>query len=56
MVVYRFDPSLLYEGDNTLFMKNTQNNGNGNAGSIGIRNYIGNIKGNAYSLLFFGLP
>ena len=47
MVVYRFDPSLLYEGDNTLFMKNTQNNGNGNAGSIGIRNY--SLDGNDLS-------
>lgn len=39
MVIYRFDPSLLYEGTNTLFMKNTQLNNSGNAGSIGIRNY-----------------
>lgn len=47
MVVYRFDPSLLYEGTNTLFMKNTQLNNNGNAGSIGIRNYT--LTGNNLS-------
>ena len=47
MVVYRFDPSLLYEGTNTLFMKNTQLNNNGNAGSIGIRNY--SLDGNNLS-------
>ena len=47
MVVYRFDPSLLYEGTNTIFMKNTQLNNSGNAGSIGIRNYT--LTGNNLS-------
>jgi hypothetical protein len=39
MVVYRFDPNLL-QTTNTIFMQNTQNNGNGNFGTIGIRNYL----------------
>jgi len=38
MVIYRFDPSLL-RANNLIYMKNIQNNNNGNAGTIGIRNY-----------------
>jgi hypothetical protein len=38
MVTYHFNPALL-QASNTLEMRNTQNNGNGNAGSIGVRNY-----------------
>jgi len=39
MVTYHFDPSFILGGENTLEMRNTQNNGNGNAGSVEIRNY-----------------
>ena len=39
MVVYRFDPALL-QASNTLVMVNTQANGAGNAGTVGIRNYL----------------
>lgn len=46
MQVYRFDPSLL-STTNTIFMQNTQNNGNGNAGTIGVRNYL--LTGNNLS-------
>lgn len=39
MVTYHFDPSILLSV-NTLEMRNTQNNNNGNFGTIGIRNYL----------------
>ena len=39
MDVYRFDPLLLTE-NNVIEMRNTQNNGNGNAGSVDVRNYL----------------
>lgn len=39
MVVYFFDPSLL-QINNTIEMRNTQDNGAGNAGTVGIRNYL----------------
>ena len=39
MVVYHFDPAFVL-GYNTLEMRNTQNNGSGNGGQIGIRNYL----------------
>jgi len=39
MVVYRFDPALLLL-NNVIQMKNTQDNEFGNAGTIGIRNYL----------------
>lgn len=39
MVVYHFDPALLQQ-NNIVEMRNTQNNGSGNAGTIGIRNYL----------------
>ena len=39
MVTYHFDPSILLGGTNTIFMQNTQNNGNGNFGTFEIRNY-----------------
>jgi len=38
MVTYHFDP-LILSTSNILEMRNTQNNNNGNAGTIGIRNY-----------------
>ena len=38
MVTYHFPSSLLL-ASNVLEMRNTQNNGNGNVGSIGVRNY-----------------
>jgi hypothetical protein len=38
MVKYNFNPSALHTS-NVLEMRNTQNNGLGNAGSIGIRSY-----------------
>jgi len=38
MVTYHFDP-LILSTSNTLEMRNTQTNYNGNLGSIGIRNY-----------------
>ena len=46
MTVYRFDPALL-KANNIIKMKNTQNNGNGNIGSVGIRNYL--LTGNNLS-------
>ena len=39
METFRFDPSFLVYGTNTLFLENAQNNRNGNYGTIGIRNY-----------------
>lgn len=39
MVVYYFNPLILTTGLNTIFMDNTQDNGNGNAGTIQMRNY-----------------
>ena len=39
MVTYHFNPSILLGGTNTIFMQNTQNNGNGNLGTFQIRNY-----------------
>lgn len=39
MVVYHFNPAIL-QGVNVLEMRNTQNNGNGNFGTIGMRNYL----------------
>jgi hypothetical protein len=39
MVIYRFDPALL-RTNNMIEMRNTQDNGFGNAGTIGIRNYL----------------
>jgi hypothetical protein len=44
MVIYRFNPGFLLS-ENTLEMRNTQNNNSGNAGSIGIRNYL--LTGNS---------
>jgi hypothetical protein len=38
MVTYHFDPSILL-ASNVLEMRNTQNNGAGNFGTIGVRNY-----------------
>lgn len=38
MTIYYFDPQLI-SNRNTIEMKNTQNNGNGNQGTIQIRNY-----------------
>jgi hypothetical protein len=38
MVTYHFNPSILL-ASNILEMRNTQNNGNGNFGQIGVRNY-----------------
>ena len=40
MVTYRFDPNFVVGGANTLELRNTQNNNNGNYGSIGMRNYL----------------
>jgi len=42
MGTYRFDPSFLVYGTNILEMRNAQNNGNNNYGTIGIRNYLVN--------------
>lgn len=39
MVTYRFDPAYL-QANNVLEMRNTQNNGSGNFGTVGIRNYL----------------
>jgi hypothetical protein len=39
MMVYEFDPALVVGGVNTIYMVNTQNNGAGNFGEIGVRNY-----------------
>jgi hypothetical protein len=46
MVTYHFDPSILLPS-NVLEMRNTQNNGNGNYGVIGVRNY--SLSGNDLS-------
>lgn len=43
MVVYRFDAAILAE-NNVIEMRNTQNNGMGNAGSVDVRNYL--VSGN----------
>lgn len=40
METNRFDPSFLVYGTNILEMRNAQNNGNGNLGTISVRNYI----------------
>jgi hypothetical protein len=40
MKVFYFDPSIVKFGKNKLFLKNTQNNTNGNLGTIEIRNYL----------------
>jgi len=44
MQTYRFDPSIILYGNNTIELRNAQNNGRGNFGSIGVRNYqlVGN--------------
>jgi len=39
MVVYRFNPDLVLL-NNTLQMVNTQDNGSGNLGTLGVRNYL----------------
>lgn len=39
MVTHRYNPSIIKVRGNVLQMVNTQNNGNGNFGSIGIRHY-----------------
>jgi len=39
MDVQFFDPALVIGGVNTVYMVNTQNNANGNYGTVGIRNY-----------------
>jgi len=39
MQVQYFDPSSLLNGTNSIFMENTQNNNNGNFGTIEIRHY-----------------
>lgn len=40
MEIYRFDPSIIKYGSNTLVLENTQRNNNGNFGSIGLRTYL----------------
>lgn len=47
METYRFNPSFVVYGTNTLELRNAQNNGNGNYGTIGIRNYL--VDGNNLS-------
>ena len=42
MDTYRFDPSFLVYGTNILEMRNAQNNGAGNKGTISVRNYLVN--------------
>lgn len=39
MSTYRFDPAII-QGENVLEMRNTQSNGFGNQGMVGIRNYL----------------
>ena len=39
MVTYRYNPSIIKVRGNVLQMVNTQDNGNGNMGTIGIRHY-----------------
>jgi len=40
MDTYRFDPNFVVYGTNILELRNVQDNGNGNYGEIGIRNYL----------------
>ncbi|QDP61996.1 MAG: putative structural protein [Prokaryotic dsDNA virus sp.] len=40
MTTNYFNPDIVLGGTNTIFMKNIQNNGNGNFGTIGVRNYL----------------
>jgi hypothetical protein len=41
MVTYKFDSeTVILGGNNVLFMQNVQNNGNGNVGTVEIRNYL----------------
>lgn len=47
MDTYRFDPSFVLYGTNTLELRNAQNNANGNYGVIGVRNYL--VDGNDLS-------
>lgn len=47
MDTYRFNPSFIVYGTNILELRNAQNNGNGNYGIIGIRNY--EISGDSLS-------
>ena len=39
MSTFRFDPAIV-KANNTLEMRNTQDNGTGNQGTVGIRNYL----------------
>jgi hypothetical protein len=39
MVTYHFSPAIVF-GTNVLEMRNTQNNDNGNFGTVGVRNYL----------------
>ena len=39
VVTYHFDPALIQQ-NNIVEMRNTQNNGSGNEGTIGVRNYL----------------
>lgn len=47
MVTNRFNPSFLVYGTNVLEMRNAQNNGNGNYGTVSVRNYL--VDGNDLS-------
>lgn len=47
METYRFSPSFLLYGTNKLEMRNAQSNGNGNYGTISVRNYL--VDGNDLS-------
>ncbi len=49
MVPYYFDPVILVGGTNVINMVNTQNNGYGNLGDIGVRNYLLNTEDNTLS-------
>ena len=40
MVTYHFDANFVVGGANTLELRNTQSNNNGNYGTIGLRNYL----------------
>ena len=40
METYRFSPSYVVYGENKLEMRNAKNNGRGNYGEIGVRNYL----------------
>lgn len=48
MVTYFFNESIIIDGINTIYMRNTQSNGRGNAGTIGVRVYdvVGNTLSN----------